>query len=479
MPFRIFATPKQHRQTSLFGEILDWMLAPLMILWPISMAVEYSLAYSVSNTAYDRELRNELAVIARQLTYQNGQVQLPTPSVVRQTLISDELSETAFQIRGLENEVIDGDRDLAGIEFQPDMEPERVYYRNDMLRQREVRVAYVFAQVRGLTGAVLVQVAETEEKRSLLASNIIGGVLAAQFVLLPLALLLVWFGLSKGIAPLEEIRSTIRNRRPQDLSPIDPTDAPEEIRPFIDSINDLMRRLETSMKVQQRFVADAAHQMRTPLAGLKMQAELALRQRNLEGIEQTMRQIAVGADRASRLINQLLALASAESTAQVAMKRIDLMEVTKDITRDWVPLAHDKGIDLGYERQTVAGGVFVDANVLLLREMFGNLLDNAIRYTPAGGTVTVRLGLLGETVFVEVEDNGTGVPADERELVFERFYRVLGTGSEGSGLGLPIVREIAELHNGMVELRPLKQGALFRISLPRNRAPTIALHRAA
>lgn len=477
MPFRTLATPKQHRQSSLFGEILDWMLAPLMILWPISMAVEYSLAYSVANTAYDRELRNELVVIARQLNYRDGQVLLPTPSVVRQTLVSDELSETAFQIRGLGNEVIDGDRDLAGVEFQPDMEPERIYFRNDTLRQREVRVAYVFAQVRGLTGAVLVQVAETEEKRALLASNIIGGVLAAQFVLLPLALLLVWFGLSKGIAPLEEIRATIRRRRSQDLSSIDPTDAPEEIRPFIDSINDLMRRLETSMKSQQRFVADAAHQMRTPLAGLKTQAELALRQHDPEGIEQTMRQIAVGADRASRLINQLLALARAESHSQLVLSRIDLKIVVEDATRNWVPAAQDKGIDLGYE--ALVEVAIVDGNVLLLRELFGNLLDNAIRYTPAGGTVTVRLGCEGNSVFVEVEDNGMGVPASERDLVFARFYRVLGTGSEGSGLGLAIVREIAELHNGMVELMPSPQGALFRVTVPRVKLSAVPLHRVA
>ena len=477
MPFRAFATPKQHRQPSLFGEILDWMLAPLMILWPLSMALEYSLAYTVANTAYDRELRNELVVISRQLNYGDGRVTLPIPSAARNILVSDELAETVFQVRGLDNEIVDGDRELAGIEFQPDMEPGRAYFRNETLRQRDMRVAYMFAQVRGMTGAVLVQVAETEEKRSLLASNIIGGVLAAQFVLLPVALVLVWLGLSKGIAPLEEIRSTIRNRKPQDLSPIDPTDAPEEIRPFIDSINDLMRRLDMSLQSQQRFVADAAHQMRTPLAGLKTQAELALRQHDLAGIEQTMRQIAVGADRASRLINQLLALAHAESHAQTPMQRLDLQVLVKDVARDWVPQAQNKGIDLGFEPK--AHSALVDGNALLLRELLGNLLDNAIRYTPSGGTVTARVAADDALVTVDIEDNGMGIPDRERELVFERFYRVLGTGSEGSGLGLAIVREIAEVHHGRVELLPSARGTLLRVSLPRARATTVPLHRAA
>jgi two-component system sensor histidine kinase TctE len=464
MPFRAFATPKQHRQPSLFGEILDWMMAPLMILWPISMAVEYALAYSVANTAYDRELRNELVVFSRQLTYQDGRVALSLADAARQILVADELAEVTFQLRGPDNEVVDGDRDLAAVEFQPDLEPERVYFRNDTLRQREVRVAYMFAQVRGMPGAVLVQVAETEEKRTLLASNIIGGVLAAQFVLLPLALMLVWFGLSKGIAPLEEIRRTIRNRKLHDLSPIDPTDAPEEIRPFIDSINDLMRRLSVSMQVQQRFVADAAHQMRTPLAGLKTQAELALRQRDLEGIEQTMRQIALGADRASRLINQLLALARAESHTPAGMQRLDLRAFSESVTRDWVALAQTREIDLGYESD--AGAAVVEGNPLLLRELLGNLIDNAIRYTPAGGTVTVRVGCQGETAVIDVEDNGSGIPAAEQALVFERFYRVLGTETEGSGLGLAIVREIAELHHGSARLLPTDTGALFRVTLP-------------
>jgi two-component system sensor histidine kinase TctE len=477
MPFRAFATPKQHRQPSLFGEILDWMLAPLMILWPLSMALEYSLAYTVANTAYDRELRNELVVISRQLNYGDGRVTLPIPSAARNILVSDELAETVFQVRGLDNEIVDGDRELAGIEFQPDMEPGRAYFRNETLRQRDMRVAYMFAQVRGMTGAVLVQVAETEEKRSLLASNIIGGVLAAQFVLLPVALVLVWLGLSKGIAPLEEIRSTIRNRKPQDLSPIDPTDAPEEIRPFIDSINDLMRRLDMSLQSQQRFVADAAHQMRTPLAGLKTQAELALRQHDLAGIEQTMRQIAVGADRASRLINQLLALAHAESHAQTPMQRLDLQALVKDVARDWVAQAQNKGIDLGFEPK--AHSALVDGNALLLRELLGNLLDNAIRYTPSGGTVTARVAADDALVTVDIEDNGMGIPDRERELVFERFYRVLGTGSEGSGLGLAIVREIAEVHHGRVELLSAARGTLLRVSLPRARATTVPLHRAA
>lgn len=479
MPFRAFATPKQHRQPSLFGEILDWLLAPLMILWPVSMAVEYSLAYGVANTAYDRELKDSVVIIARQLMYEQGEVALRNRDIVANMLIEDEITDTVFQLRGVANEVVDGEGALPGVDFQPDLRPEQVYFRNDRLRNQDVRVAYMFAQVRGLNDAVLVQVAETDEKRALLASSIIGGVLAAQFLLLPLALVLVWFGLSKGIAPLEEMRGTIRNRRSQDLSPIDPADAPEEIRPFIHSINDLMERLDQSMKAQQRFVADAAHQMRTPLAGLKTQAELALRQRDLQGIEHTMRQIASGADRASRLISQLLLLARAEGENASPMQRVDLHELLRTVTGEWAPQALAKNIDLGFEAGEEPAAIH--GNALLLQELFNNLLDNAIRYTPDGGKVTLAIRDGADFVLVDVRDSGIGIDPAEHQLVFDRFYRVLGTSSDGSGLGLAIVREIAELHRGRVELVEAAAGcgALFRVMLPRQALQPVPLRKAA
>ena len=325
----------------------------------------------------------------------------------------------------------------------------------------------MFAQVYGLTGAVLVQLAETDENRALLASNILSGLLKAQFMLVPLALVLVWFGLAKGIAPLDELRQTIRSRKAHDLSPIDPGEAPEEIRPFIHSINDLMGRLSSSLRAQQRFVADAAHQMRTPLAGLKTQAEIALRQNDAKSIEQTMRQIAMGADRASRLINQLLALARADSDAPASMQQLDLDLIAQEVTREWVPGAQAKHIDIGYESRFPPA--CIEGNRMLLRELLNNLIDNAIHYTGDGGKVTTRVCCTQDTVILEVQDSGVGIDPSERELVFERFYRVLGTGHEGSGLGLAIVREIARHHGGSVTLADTQgsSGTLVRAVFPR------------
>ncbi len=454
------------------------MLTPFLVLWPISMAIEYSIAYSVASTAYDRELKDSLIVLSRQVAFEQGRVRADIPAAAVAMLHARGSDQSLYQVRGLRNEVVAGDRAMSPIEFSVDLEPQNVYFRDDQVNGQDVRVAYMFAQVPGLTGALLVQVAETDERRVRLASDISSAVLSAQFVILPLALLMVWFGLSKGITPLDELRKKIRGRGSQDLSPIDPAEAPEEVRPFIHSINDLMARLDASLAAQQRFVADAAHQMRTPLAGLKTQAELALRQQDVASIEHSMRQIVAGADRATRLINQLLALARADSDAPAPMVRLDLDRLALEVAREWVPRAMDKRIDLGFEAAPVP--CYVEGNDVLLRELLGNVLDNAVRYTGVGGRVTARV-IAGDVITLEVEDNGIGIEAGDRERVFERFYRVLGTETEGSGLGLAIVRTIAEVHRARVALDPAphERGTVVRVSFPRSKAEPRPLRSAA
>ena len=467
---------KARGQTSLFGEIVDWMLAPLLIIWPISIAADYFLAYSVAGTAFDQQLKDRVVAISRQVSFEDERLTVNLPPEAIAILGADELDEVLFQVRGLDDHIVAGDAALAAAEFTPELEPQTVYFRNESLHGREWRVAYIFAQVGGLEGAVLIQVAETGEKRTQLASGIVGNVLAWQFVIVPLGLLLVWLGLSRGIEPLNRIGQSMRNRRPQDLSPIDRNEAPAEAWPLIDSINELMARLQQSLKVQQRFIADAAHQLKTPLAGLRTQAELALRGNEMREIQHTMTQIAASADRAARLVNQLLSLARTESdqNSLPPFGAIDLDALLREATQDWVPLALESGIDLGFE---VSGARSkVTGNALLLRELINNLLDNAIRYTPAGGRVTARVAS-GEYVILEIEDDGIGIEQDERERVFERFYRVLGNRADGSGLGLAIVREIVELHGASVLLlpNPAGRGTLARVVFPRSGAAPLRL----
>jgi two-component system sensor histidine kinase TctE len=244
-------------------------------------------------------------------------------------------------------------------------------------------------------------------------------------VILPLAIILVWFGLSRGLAPLHALQSNIRARRPDDLSPLEAGQAPPEIAPLVASFNDLLTRLEQNMEFQKRFIADAAHQMKTPLAGLRTQAELV--QRSLE-------QIATSSEHAARLVTQLLALARAENraTGQI-FSRVELTDLARLAVRDWVQAALSKQMDIGYEEPPHP--VEVEGNVVMLREMLSNLIDNAIRYTPPGGRITVRVRTDEKNldlVHLEVEDTGLGIPAAERQRaiedhVYQEAPRLAGT----------------------------------------------------
>jgi two-component system sensor histidine kinase TctE len=313
----------------------------------------------------------------------------------------------------------------------------------------------------------LVQVAETLEKRSVLATEIVKGVMLPQFVILPIAVLLVWLALVQAIKPLNMLEERIRARKPDDLSPIDAQAAPLEVAPLVDSVNDLLLRLKDSIATQKRFLADAAHQLKTPLAGLRMQADLAQREgADADELKQSLRQIGRSSVRATHTVNQLLALARAESSGSAMPRQTcDLAELTMSVVRDCVPRAIEKQIDLGYEgTEPGAPGGQIVGNPTLLKELVRNLLDNAINYTPSSArqpaviTARVLSDPTQGSLVLQVEDSGPGVPLAERELVFQPFYRALGTEADGSGLGLPIVLEIAQQHNATVDLDETRPG---------------------
>jgi two-component system sensor histidine kinase TctE len=209
------------------------------------------------------------------------------------------------------------------------------------------------------------------------------------------------------------------------------------------------------MQAQQRFIADAAHQLRTPLAGLKMQAQLAQRETDPQALREALTNVASGVDRSSRLVSQMLALARAEALDRQSFQRIELTELVRQLAGDWFDRAIDRGIDFGFEAEHEAA---IPGNEFLVREMVSNLIDNALRYTPAGGRVTVGVLPMGDFVIVEVADSGVGISDGDAELVFEPFYRVDDSHSEGSGLGLAIVRQIADLHQANIALRPNSEG---------------------
>ena len=464
----VFRDPNPTEFNSLFGEILDWMLAPLLLVWPISIAATHHIANDIANQPYDQALADRVSTIVSKLEITPDGVSVVLPASVHAPLTEDEGDRQFHQVSLAGGDLIAGDGDVPPLPVGEPRVPGAVKLRDGLLGGERVRIAYQLLPAHWDARPLLVQVAETRRQRETLASRIISGVLLPQFAIIPLAVILVYLGLTKGLAPLERLRDRIRARRPSDLSPIPIRGVPEEMRPVVVSFNEMMQRLEENLQAQQRFIADAAHQMRTPITGLKMQAELALRESDPAAMRADLVRIADSTDRAAHLIHQLLQLARAEASHEKVHKaeQFDLEVLARGITEDWVGRALAKDIDLGFEGADSL--LIVEGVPLLLREMLNNLIDNAVKYTPRGGHVTVRMRGNGYAC-LEIEDNGPGIPAAESERVFERFYRVLGTEADGSGLGLPIVQEIAALHSASVELRAGAggRGTLVQVIFPR------------
>jgi two-component system, OmpR family, sensor histidine kinase TctE len=449
----------QRRQNSLFGEILDWMLTPLLLLWAVTFGLTWLVAEGIARVPFDQGLGHNAKALAQLVRSDEPRVNFQLPQPAHNILHADETDQVYYQVMGTQGEFLSGEVALPPPNDDEKLVTEELHMRDDVFKGTPIRVAYIWVRVKDPEARpVLVQVAETLEKRSVLAQEIIQGVMLPLFVILPLAVLLVWLALARGIQPLNQLEDRIRKRKPNDMSPLDESMVPTEVLPLVSSINDLLNRLQSSIATQKRFLADAAHQLKTPLAGLRMQADLAQRtDANADDLKQSLKQIGRASMRATHTVNQLLALARAESSgAPVAMQTCDLAALTMDVVKDSLPRAMERHIDLGFEGPDDTRAL-IQGNPTLLKEMVRNLIDNAINYTPSTqakpGVVTARVSGAASTGWLlEVEDSGPGIPLAERERVFEPFYRALGTEADGSGLGLAIVLEIAEKHQAKISL---------------------------
>jgi two-component system sensor histidine kinase TctE len=450
-------------------QLLTWLVLPLLALWSVSTYVDFDIANQFVTSAYDRSLLDTAIDIGKRIRVENGHVRVEIPDVVLELLLTGEPGKLFYQVSGARGEYIAGH---PGIPVPPVSGSGKVIYYDTEYDGQPVRVAALYLAIEGNHGPVLVQVAESTAARTDFARQIMIRMMLPQGLLIVLAAALVWYGVSRGLAPLAYLQREIANRSHRDLSALPEASAPQEVQPLIRAMNDLLLRLSQALAAQSRFVADAAHQLRTPLAGLKTQAELALRQAQSSEAQAALKQLQAASEQTARLVNQLLSLARAEpGIARADIHRpLDLSRLAREATTEWVPRALARGIDLGYDGVPAAA---VIGDAFLLKEMLNNLLDNAVRYTQPGGQVTVRVSEEAKHVTLSVEDNGPGIPQAEREHVFERFYRVLGSSAEGCGLGLAIVREIALSHGAQVGLAAGTGGAgtQVRVSFPRAIGP--------
>jgi len=459
---------EERSRPTLRRQLLAWLALPLLVFWSLSSLVDYDIAKRFVNLAYDRALLEAALDIGRQVKVTNSnRVYVDLPDIAVQMLKSRQSGRLYYLVTGPKGEFVTGDVDLP---LPADPSPDRISYYDDVYRNHLVRVVTLRVPVSPGSGkgTALILVAERVNLRTDFARQIMLRMMWPQGLLIFLAAFTVWFAVARALAPLSALRREILSRSHRDLSALPEEQTPQEVRPLIRAMNDLLQRLSKTLAAQQRFVADAAHQLRTPVAGIKTQTELALRQSPPGDVQTILSQLHTATEQTTRLINQLLSLARAEpGTERVfATERIDLNRLVREATTEWVPQALAREIDLGFD--SPEAGAMIEGDVFLLREMINNLLDNAIRYTHPGGQITVRIKPVRDKVVLSVEDNGPGIPESDRERVFERFYRVLGTGVEGCGLGLAIVREIAQSHAAETTLEPGAngKGTVIKVTFP-------------
>lgn len=453
------------RPSSLRQMLLARLLPAMVALLLAGAGMAYWIALGSATKAYDRSLYDIALAVAGRLNVSDGKLHVELAQQARDVLLIDKYDRVFYAVRGVGGENLDGDpslpmplpgnwRTLGG--------EGRTYY-DGHVHGQPVRLAALRRDIDGRPITILA--GETMVKRNALVREILVGMVVPELLLSFAALGFVWFGVRSSLRPLARLRGELAEKSPADLRPVS-EDVPDEIVPVVTEINGLLERLDHSLESQRNFVSDAAHQLRTPIAALQAQVD-ALIQERADALDDRFDGIVAASRRLAHLVDQMLALARAEPLQQ--QTGVSLAEVAEAVAEARLPAAISRRIDLGFELAPVA----MTGNVLLLEELLANLVDNALRHTPDGGTVTVACGESAAGVWLSVDDSGPGIPAAERERVFERFYRSPASPGSGSGLGLAIVNAIAHQHGGraVAGKSPSLGGARVVVTFPGPAAP--------
>ncbi|WP_287880172.1 sensor histidine kinase [Aquitalea sp.] len=452
------AETSRPRQLSLRRQLLLWLLLPQLVLWLAAAMLAHAMAVRYTNEVIDQTLAQTSRALARQVKPFGNGFYVDFPRAAREILEEDPSDRVYYMVSSPPSAFLLGEPTMPPPPHELVAKAGNSYFYNASMKGQDVRVAalYLLAGTPEQPQLMLVQVAKSRALSAELTRKILLDMGLPLLGLMLLTSLLVWAGISRGLSPLRRLRRVVENRSPRDMAPIEVNNAPAEVRTLTAAINSLLEEVNRQVEQQRRFIGDAAHQLRTPLAGLKSQTELvkAELQGHTPDIPRACRQleqVETSVARSIHLVNQLLALARAEPETGLQRSLLDLNQLTREVTAEAVPRALARGLDLGLDSGDEKMPVLGHAG--LLRELLANLLDNAIQYTPAGGEITVELHRQHKQLRLAVRDNGPGIAAAERDKVFQRFYRVNHQpGGKGCGLGLAIVQEIARRHHTRVEL---------------------------
>ncbi|MFG6462989.1 sensor histidine kinase [Roseateles sp. DXS20W] len=454
---------------SLHRQLLLWLLLPQIVLWLVAAFGAYRVASRHADELVDASLLQAARALARQIRPTASGLFVDLPRSAQDILAADPEDRVMYMVSSPPGQLLLGDARMPAPPGTPAL-GEPVFF--DTAVPEPMRVVSLDLRLSAAGApeqALRVQLARSSKPRELLARRMLLDTALPLSLLIALMSMGVWAGIRRGLRPLAELQQQMEGRRADALDPVELQAAPPEVGALAGAVNELLGQVQHSLATQRRFISDAAHQLRTPLAGLKSQTELALAA--VDGaadpaLRQRLQRVHESAVRGARLVSQLLVLARAEPEAVAAQgwAVVDCGELVREVAAEWVPRALAAGCDLGVDLPNEP--VTVPGVALLLREALVNLVDNAIRYAGPGAVLTVRLRRADADVWIDVEDNGPGLAPELRERVFERFVRGSTTG-EGCGLGLAIVREIAERHGGSASLLPAApRGCIARLALP-------------
>lgn len=454
---------------SLKRQLLLWLLVPQLVLWLTGGFLAYRIALSYAEKGIDQSLTQSVRSLARQVKPIGSGLLVDFPRAAQDILEQDPLDRVGYMVSSPPGSFVLGNGQLppppAGIDIAPG---EPLIY-DAMIGARAVRVALLEVDYGDADAPqrLRVQVAKSLAVQQRIARELVADMLLPLLVLGLVVGVLVYAGISRGLRPLNRLEAQLGDRSDRPvaaLSPIELTQAPQEVLALAAAVNQLLEAVRRSLSQEKRFINDAAHQLRTPLAGLVSQTELALQEPDEAALKQRLAKVHAGALRSAHLVHQMLSLARTE--AEIQLQPLDIAALAREVAREWTPRALAAGVDLGYEG---ADSLPLRGEKLLLRESLSNLIDNALHYAGRGATVTLCVKSLPGEVCVEVEDNGPGLTEAERERVFERFWRA-SERQGGCGLGLAIVAEIARQHGGRAEVESVEpQGLLVRLRLPDSR----------
>ena len=448
---------------SLRRRLLVRLSVPLCLVLMLGAVVTFALAHHFGNLVHDRWLYDSAMTLAAQLKSKNGQTTLSLPGPAIEMFEWDSVDRISEEVTSRNRGHIFSNATFPSPPAE--MVPGKPSYYDGLINGQPVRiVAVTLPNPTEATESITIQVAETRHKREALVTEILLLSVPIEAGILGLAGTFIWLAVTSSLGALDAIATRLAEYEPDGLLPVsDIENAPSEVQPLVNSINRLIAKLSDAQETQRRFVANAAHQLRTPLSALQVQTERALREPDPVAHEDALSHVLRAVTRLRHVTHQLLTLTRSDRSAERAlnMVQVDLAALARDELERWADVAIARSIDLGYEGPENSLDIRGDPH--LLRELIGNLVDNAIRYGHSGGEVTLGLRQLPTTLYVD--DDGPGIPPEDRALVLERFYRRPSTGGDGCGLGLAIAREIAARHGAGLHIvdNPLSGGTRVEV----------------